>query len=105
MTQLSEQDRQRIEEAANDAWLFECSGDEPLPKKNWRGPFLLGYTEGATAERLLAESEKEELRKIADDLYQALKQWVPMDQEPNTGDSFLDRSLKALRGYENNKKK
>jgi len=61
MTQLSEQDRQRIE---NDSITHkEYKTLESVSAYSEHRRWKNGYTTGATAERLLAESEKEELRK------------------------------------------
>jgi chromosome segregation ATPase len=61
MKQLSEQDRQRIE---NDSITHkEYKTLELLYAYSEHRRWKNGYTTGATAERLLAESEKEDLRK------------------------------------------
>jgi len=66
MKQLSEQDRQRIENDSitHKEYKILESVSAYSEHRRWKN----GYTTGATAERLLAESEKEELRKGYHDL-------------------------------------
>jgi hypothetical protein len=102
MTQLSEQDRQRIEEEAKKygSGLLHDGNKYYLPSVED------GYIAGATAERLLAESEKEEFRRIADEMAEGFKGIERSCDNLNpTHEDIWRIANEILTRYENTKKK